>query len=79
MSGRYIWEDTIKHLQAPWDQPDGPAVIKYRPLPQGVEPASEVMFYEIYDQWPEDGAVVCYADGNCEIITDRNSFEELIR
>jgi len=79
ITGADIWEDTIKGLLAPWGQRDGPAVIKYRLLPQSAEPATEVMFYEIYDQWPEDGAVVCYADGNCEIITDRNRFEELIR
>jgi outer membrane lipoprotein-sorting protein len=79
ITGADIWEDTIKGLLAPWGQLDGPAVIKYRLLPQGAEPASEVMFYEIYDQWPEEGALVCYADGNCEIITDRNRFEELIK
>jgi len=79
ITGADIWKDTIKGLMAPWGQLDGPAVIKYRLLPQGAEPASEVMFYEIYDQWPKDGALVCYADGNCEIITDRNRFEELIR
>jgi len=78
ITGADIWEDTIKGLQAPWGQRDGPAVIRYRPLPHGAEPATEVMFYEIYDQWPEDGAVVCYADGNCEIISDNNRFEELI-
>ena len=79
ITGADIWEDTIKGLQAPWGQRDGPAVIKYRLLPQGTKPAGEVMFYEIYDQWPEDGTVVCYADGNCEIITDQTRFEELIR
>jgi outer membrane lipoprotein-sorting protein len=79
ITGADIWEDTIKGLLAPWGQRDGPDVIKYLPLPQGAEPASEIMFYEIYDQWPEDGAIACYADGNCEIITDQNRFDGLIR
>jgi outer membrane lipoprotein-sorting protein len=79
ITGADIWEDTINRLQGPWGQPDGPAVIKYRPLPYGAEPSAEVILYEIYDQWPQDGAVVCYADGNCEIIPDQNRFEELIR
>ena len=27
----------------------------------------------------EGGAMVCYGDGNCEIITDQDVFEELIK
>jgi len=79
ITGADIWEDTIKRLQAPWSQPDGPPVIQYRPPHAEVELSSEVIFYELYEQWPDDGAVVCYGDGHCEIIKDQNRFEELIK
>jgi outer membrane lipoprotein-sorting protein len=77
--GEGVYEDMIKGLQASWDQQDGSAVIQYRPLPHGAETSTKVILYEIYDKWPEDGAVVCYADGHCEIITDQKRFEELVK
>ncbi len=68
-----------KVLAAP-DDPNGPPVIRYRkPNIVGKDRSTEVILYEIYDQWPDDGAVVCYADGNCEIIHDQNHFEEFIK
>lgn len=79
ITGAEVWEDTIKRLQAPWGQPDGPAVIRYRPLRTDTEPSTEVILHEIYDQWPEDGVVACFADGHCERILDQNRFEELIK
>jgi hypothetical protein len=72
-------EDTIKRLLATPGQQDGPAVIRYRPLPDDAEPSTEVMFYEVYDTWPEDGIAVCYGDGQCEIIKDQKKFEEMIK
>ena len=77
--GAEVSEDMIKHIQAPWGKPDEPAVIRYRPLPLNVELSAQVIFYEIFDQWPDDGAVVCYADGHCEIISEQDRFEELIK
>jgi outer membrane lipoprotein-sorting protein len=74
-----ISEETIKRLLSTWGLRDGSQVIQYYPPRADGDPATEVMFCELYDQWPEDGAVVCYADGNCEIITDQNHFEELIK
>jgi len=79
ITGADIWEDTIKRLQAPSDQPDGLPVIRYRSPQADTNPATEVMFYEIYEQWPDDGVVACFADGHCEIISDQNQLEELIR
>ena len=68
-----------KALAAP-DDPDGPPVIQYRkPNTVVKDRSTEVILYEIYAQWPEDGVVVCFADGHSEIITDKNRFEELIR
>jgi len=72
-------DETIKRLQAVPDKSEGPVVVRYRPPRVDAELSTEVILYEIYDQWPNDGAVVCYADGNCEIITNKNRFEELIR
>jgi outer membrane lipoprotein-sorting protein len=77
--GTEVSEDIIRRLQAPWGQPDAPAVIRYRPPGAEAEPSSEVILSEIYDQWPNDGAVVCYADGHCEIIPEESRFEELTR
>jgi hypothetical protein len=79
LAGEDISDAIVKTLQAPLGQPDGPAIIRYRPPRADADPSTEVILYEIYDQWPEDGAVVCYADGHCEIIPDQNRFEELIR
>jgi hypothetical protein len=79
LAGEDISDAIVKNLQAPWGQPDGPAIIRYRPPRADADPSTEVILYEIYDEWPEDGAVVCYADGHCEIIPDQNRFEELIR
>ena len=79
LAGEDISDTIVKNLQAPWGQPDGPAIIRYRSPRADAEPSTEVILYEIYDRWPDDGAVVCYADGHCEIIPDQNRFEELIR
>jgi hypothetical protein len=37
------------------------------------------MLYEIFDQWPQDGIVACFADGHSEIISNQKRFEELIK
>jgi outer membrane lipoprotein-sorting protein len=79
LAGGNFSDERIKRLQTAPDQPDGPTVIRYRPPRAGANPSSEVILYEIYDQWPDDGAVVCYADGHCEVILNQNYFEELIR
>ncbi len=68
-----------KVLAAP-DDPNGPPVIRYRkPNIVGKDRSTEVILYEIYDQWPEDGVVACFADGHCELIGKQNRFKELIR
>jgi hypothetical protein len=77
--GAEVSEDMIRYIQAPWGEPDEPAVIRYRPLSAQVELSSEVIFYELYEQWADDGAMVCYGDGHCEIIADQNRFEELVK
>jgi hypothetical protein len=74
-----VSEEAVTRLQSAWGQHDGREVIRYRPPRTNADPTTEVMFYEICDQWSDDGAVVCYVDGHCEIIVDRNRFEELIK
>ena len=55
-------------------------MIRYSQPGTNVEDRSiEVMLYEIYDRWPDVGAVMCFADGHCEIIPDQNRYEELIK
>ncbi|MHC4533406.1 MAG: LolA family protein [Planctomycetota bacterium] len=68
-----------KVLAAP-DDSEGPPVIRYRkPNTDAKDMSNEVMLYEIYDQWPKDGVVVCFGDGHSEIIANQNRFEELIK
>lgn len=65
-------------LSAP-DDPDGPAVIRYRkPNVDAKGRFTEVTLYEMYDRWPEDGVVACFADGHCELIASEKRFEELV-
>jgi hypothetical protein len=72
-------EKVLKKVLASPDDPDGPPVIQYRKPDKDAEWSTEVMLYEIYDQWPKDGVVVCFTDSHAEIITDKNRFEELIK
>jgi len=75
-----ITKDALNKALAAPDDPDGPSVIRYR-KPNTVDKdwPAEVILYEIYDQWPDDGVVVCFADGHSELIVDQNRFEELIK
>ncbi len=75
-----ITEKVLNKVLAAPDNPNGPPVIRYRkPNKDDKNRSTEVMLYEIYDQWPEDGVVVCFADGHTEIIPDIIRFEELIK
>jgi len=74
-----ITNEVLNRVLAAPDDPDGPPVIRYRPPRAGANPSSEVMLYEIYGQWPEDGVVAGFADGHCELIVNQNRFEELIK
>lgn len=72
-------EVLIKVLAAP-DEPGGPPVIRYRkPNPPVRDRSIEVILYEIYDRWPEEGVVACFADGHSELIRDQKRFEQLIK
>jgi len=75
-----VTDEVLNRVLSSPDDPDGPPVIRYRkPNTDAKDRSIEVMLYEIYDQWPDDGAVVCFADGHSEIISDQNRFEELIK
>jgi outer membrane lipoprotein-sorting protein len=75
-----ITNEVLNRVLAVPDELDGPPAIQYRQPNTGVEDFSnEVIFYEIYDQWPDGGIVVCFADGHCELISDQNRFEELVK
>jgi hypothetical protein len=75
-----ITENVLNKVLAAPDNPYGPPVFRYRkPNTDAKDRSNEVMLYEIYDQWPEDGVVACFADGHCERIVNQNRFEELIK
>jgi len=75
-----VTDDVLRNVLAAPDEPDGQPVIRYRQPGTDVEDRTiEVMLYEIYDRWPDVGAVMCFADGHCEIIPDQNRYEELIK
>ncbi|MCP4710208.1 MAG: hypothetical protein GY869_16415 [Planctomycetes bacterium] len=69
----------LQNLQALPSESGDSAMIIYRRPDFDVDESVEVVFYERYDKWEEDGVVVCFADSHCEIITDRQKFEELIK
>jgi len=77
--GSELSEDRIRRLQAPWDQPGLAPVIRYRPPRADVELSSQVILSQICDQWPEEGVVLCYGDGHCELLVDQDRFEEYTR
>ena len=78
--------DELNKLLADPDNPDGTPVFRYR-KPNTVNNdgtidkdwSNKVVLYEIYDRWPDDGVIACFADGHCEITTDQKHFEELIK
>jgi outer membrane lipoprotein-sorting protein len=73
-------DKVLNTLIAAPDDPDGPPVIRYRkPKTDAKARFGEVILYEIYDRWPEDGVVAGFADGHCQLIVDQKRFEELIK
>ena len=79
-AGRLVTNEELNKLLADIDNPDGPHIFRYRkPNTAAQDWSDEVILYEIYDQWPEDGIIVCFADDHCEIVTDQKHFEELIK
>ena len=73
-----IKNEILEVLLAAPDQPDGPAVIRYRQPIAGADWNTEVIMHEIYDKWPNDGVVVGFTDGHSELIHDQKRFEELL-
>jgi len=75
-----ITDEVLNKVLAAPDDPNGPPVIRYRkPNTVGKDWATKVILHEIYDQWPDDGVVACFADGHCELIVNQNRLEESIR
>jgi outer membrane lipoprotein-sorting protein len=75
-----VTNDVLNRVLSAPDDPEGPPIIQYRkPNTDAKDRTNEVMLYEIYDQWPEDGVVACFADGHSELIANQNRLEELIK
>jgi outer membrane lipoprotein-sorting protein len=74
-----VTKDMLKIILSASDEPNEPAVIQYRAIPPESDWIKEVVLYEVYNQWPDSGVVVGFADGHREIIHDQNRFKELIK
>ena len=74
-----VTDEVLRKVLAAPDQPDGPAVIQYRRPRADADGGSEVMLYEIYEQWPAAGIAVGFADAHCSVIVEQERFEELLR
>ena len=75
-----IKDEVLKKVLAAPDDPNGPPALRYRkPNTVGRDWGTEVILYEVYDQWPDDGVVACFADGHSELIVDQDRFERSIR
>jgi hypothetical protein len=77
MSG--LTDEKLKTLLAAPGQPDGPAVIRYRQPRPDADLSTEVALYEVYDEWPDGGIAVGFADCHCEVIGEQELFEKLMR
>ncbi len=74
-----VSDEILKNTLAPPDNPDGYPVFKYNKPDNDSDLATTMIFYEAFDQWPDEGIVACFADGHSEIIKDQSWFEELIK
>lgn len=72
-----ISKEVLRVVLAAPDNPDGPAIIKYRqPRPDG-DWAREVILYETYDKSLDGKIVACFVDGHCEL-EDQKHFGQLL-
>ncbi|NLS93465.1 MAG: hypothetical protein GXX96_15005 [Planctomycetaceae bacterium] len=74
-----IKKEVLKVVLAAPDQPDGPAVIRYRRPAEKAEGQTTILMHEAFETWPERGLVVCFLDGHREIIRDQKRFEEMLK
>jgi outer membrane lipoprotein-sorting protein len=74
-----VSDEVLNRVLAGPDDPDGPPVFRYRKPDMDADWSTEIMLYEVFDKWPEDGIVACFADGHSEIISDLRRFETLIK
>ena len=74
-----VTNEILKNILAPPDNPEGQPVFQYQKPEKDSDWPTTIILYEAYNQWPDEGIVVCFADGHSEIIKDRNLFEELIK
>ncbi len=79
LAGGDIGEAALNTLLAAPDQPEGPAVIRYRVPRPDREPGKEIMLYEAFDTWPAGGMMVGFADGHAGHVVTQAQFEELMR
>ncbi|MEJ2705549.1 MAG: hypothetical protein P8Z79_24170 [Sedimentisphaerales bacterium] len=68
--------EVLNKILAGPDDPDEPPAIRYhKPNVARRDPSTEIILYENYDQWPDDGVVVGFVDGHSELIVDQNRFD----
>jgi hypothetical protein len=79
VTAKIISSKALGRVRSAPDDPDGPPLIQYRRPDRNVADwSTEAVLYEVYDEWPDTGAAVCFLDGHSEIIQDRNRYEQLI-
>ncbi len=71
--------EVLRAILAAPDDPDGPPVIRYRQPDPDVDWSAQIMLYEAFDEWPEEGVVVGIADCHAEVIDDPQRFEEMMQ
>jgi len=74
-----VTDEILKNILAPPDNPEGQPVFRYRKPEKDSDWSTTIILYEAYNKWPDEGVVVCIADGHSEIIKDQSLFEELIK
>ncbi len=74
-----VTDEVFKNILSPPDVPNGPSMFQYRKPRKDSDWSTAVILYETYGQWPDNGIVVCFADGHSEIIKNQSKFEEMIK
>ena len=74
-----LTDEKLATILAAPGRPDGPAVIRYRQPRPDAAASTEIVLYEVHDEWPDAGIAVGFADCHCEVIPNQELFEKLLR
>jgi prepilin-type processing-associated H-X9-DG protein len=78
LSGKYIQNKDV--LKNPTGSGDEATYTYIKPSEAQTDtPASRMVVYETFDEFPEDGINVGYADGHVELVTTKDQFDDLLK